>query len=232
MQKQNILNLFNKPVTKLNIMYCILLAALYAGFWIGYYFLTVGWSLGLGIAITVIPLVFFIIYRKKTAVAIIFIIATGLGLGLCISAFFLHKELIPSKFFGLVILIFLGIKCLQAFICSIIAYKKLLIMGFVFVEILAVILLLANIEIFDAALKAQVIFALAISIFLSLGHIGFFSKEYSLNSWRNAAIGLLIGYIIIVIIIICLIAEDGPDGFDLSLDIDAKKPKPKKTNKR
>jgi len=200
------LQLIKKPVTKLNIMYLVLLVALYGGFWLGFYLLTIGQALTVGIVIVFFHLCFFILHKKNTVVALTFIITTGIGLGLCISAYFLHSELIPSRFFGLVLLIFAGIKCLQSFICSIIKYKKIFIACMIALEIIAIIILLINIH-FEPALIAHILFALAISIFLSLGHIGFFMRNYHKNSWRNAALGLLIGYIIIVLLIIFLITE-------------------------
>ena len=206
--------LIKKPATKLNIFYIALVVILYGGFWFGFYLLNIEWAIGLGVAVVVIPLILFAIFNKSTSAAVVLGLLTGVGLGLCISAYFLHANLNPSKFFGLVLLILIGIKCLQAYICSVIKYKRTYLAIFAVVEVAAAIVVLVYASI-DPALMSQIAFSIGIGVFLSLGQIGYFSKKRSFDSWRNAAVGLFIGYIILFLLIISLISGEG-DGVDLS----------------
>ncbi|MCL2484170.1 MAG: hypothetical protein FWD89_04600 [Firmicutes bacterium] len=200
--------LMKKPVIKLNIFYSALLVLLYCGFWLGWYSNSIGFALGFGIAVVAIAGIIFLIFGRKTPVTIIFGLSTGIGVGLTISAFFLHFDLEPSRFFGLVLLIFLGIKCLQAFVCAHIPFKRIFIVSFIALEITATILVCVFADL-DYALMSQIAFGLAVGIFLSLGQIGFFSRKNPEDTWKNAAMGLLIGYAIIFLIVISIIFEGG-----------------------
>ncbi|MDD4003169.1 MAG: hypothetical protein PHE12_03150 [Clostridia bacterium] len=171
-------------------------------------------SLLLSFGLVVVFGALYSIFRKSTFVSLLFVFIISLSIGMAISSFFIATKIVPSRFFGLVLLIMLFYKVFQAFLGGIIKNKKIYYTFFTvccFLEAAACIIIGFG-AYADAPLLWQVFYALLICFFYSCAQIVLRNKAEK-EFWKSAVNAYLLGFVfiivLVIILIICVLSEDG-----------------------
>lgn len=232
--------LLSNSESKIILLYIFTTALIYCFFWVGYYFLPFASAVVLSVVLTVLMGIVYAIFRKTTLMPILFVAVLSSSIGLIISSFFTATSIVPSRFFGLVLVIMLAYKSLQAFVGAKIKSRKLYYAFFtvsIALEIIALICVCVAAFI-NAGLYWQIFFTLTLCFFYSCTQI-YFRKHKDENLWKFVANAYLLGFIFIFILVILLVIsmllEDGEplgalfEGIGAGIDSDIN---PKKKRKK
>lgn len=154
---------------------------------------------------------------KFPFIPIVSIILINIGIGFTISAFFLITKIVPSRFFGLVLLIMLGYKIVQLvigeFFQNTLKSKWLFRTLYIFCLILEIIgaILIAVYAWQAEPIMWQVFYALLLCIFYSFGQL-YLRKQTKKNFWDVASMAYLLGFVFIFVIAIIILSIFGGDG--------------------
>lgn len=199
---------------KIIFIYFITTVILYCGFWLSYYNMGYVLSLLLSLGLVVVFGVLYSFFRKSTLMSLLFVFIISLSIGMAISSFFIATKIVPSRFFGLVLLIMLLYKVFQALTGGIIKNKKLYYTFFTvccFLEAIACIFIGFG-AYADAPLLWQVFYSLLICFFYSCSQIVLRNRADS-EFWKSAVTAYLLGFVFIIVVVIVLIisvlSEDG-----------------------
>lgn len=181
----------------------------------------------------------FIFHPKFPYIPFISIAVLNTAIGIVMSAVFLQQNIVPSRFFGLVLLIMLGIKIGQLlfgeFLLNTLKAKWLFSFftaGFILAEIAACFYIIP-IFLNDAAIGLQLLFTGLLCVFYSLGQIHV-RKKWGKSFWDEAAVAYMYGFIYVIVVLVIvgiMIATKGEalEGVgDIGIEIGSSKAKKKK----
>ena len=206
--------LFDNNEVRIILIYIITTAIIYASFWIGYYFMPFWVALGVSIVLFAVGGALYAVFRKYYWSPMAYVFALSAGIGLAVSLLFIALPIVPSKFFGVVLLIMLGYKILQAVFGAIVKQRLasyIMLIVCLLAELVACIIV-GVVAYADAGLYWQIFFALLLCFFYSCAQI-YLRKCGKENFWHNAAIAYLLGFVfifvLVVLLVISMLAEDG-----------------------
>jgi len=147
----------------------------------------------------------FILHPKFPFIPFISVAVLNIAIGIIMSAVFLQNDIEPSRFFGLVLLIMLGIKIGQLlfgeFLINALGAKwlfSIFTVLFILAEIAAcfyIIPILIN----NDAIGLQLLFTGLLCVFYSLGQIHV-RKKWGKTFWDEAAVAYMYGFIYVIVV--------------------------------
>lgn len=151
----------------------------------------------------------FILHPKFPFIPFISIVILNITIGIVMSAVFLQNGIVPSRFFGLVLLIMLAIKIGQLlfgeFLINNLKAKwwfSFFTAAFIILEIAAcfyIIPILLN----NDAIGLQLLFTGLLCVFYSLGQIHV-RKKWGKTFWDEAAVAYMYGFIYVIVALVIL----------------------------
>lgn len=203
--------LFAGIEAKMVALYMAATVILYGSFWLGWYSgMLYNTLLTLALVFVVVFAVIFFVFKNTTWAPMLTMMITITAIGFVISAFFVATRIVPSRFWGLCLLIMLAYKTAQALLGRLFGSRTAF---YAFCTVLAVLEAIATAVVgvfafMNGPLTWQVFFALLICVFYSLGQIAL-RKNSAANFWKTAATSFLKGFVFIFVLVVILILSDG-----------------------